>query len=353
MENREAVRKLNKFIGLLKDFESNKIIFSFMANLKILDENKSLIITTNIPKLLIINICNFLQQRFGNQLDKQNIFVNPEKLKSEKILGNLKTIRAKNSEINIFVDCSKDVDIDWKLIDFSEDSSLVFIVSNESQLENIQKIMLDRKDNVALTKINYNWSHLKEESQIFLLQTKINFQNNSKLTFLDLLKTDINPEATTTSKFYEGQDEAFLKMCSDIVDNQLLNVLVDRSETLIINPLKDNEFEKRIEFLFQRRQFIKSRSVERNYVNSNNDEANNVSKIHQDVFLSEVKNSQYVLISDQAGNGKSWVMKNFTKILREQNQTRWVTLGLGKYTYIYVYRRTKYTYIYVYDSAQP
>jgi len=48
-ENREDVRKINQTLGLLKNFESSKIKLSLSNDLKIMDDNKSVIITTNIP----------------------------------------------------------------------------------------------------------------------------------------------------------------------------------------------------------------------------------------------------------------------------------------------------------------
>ncbi|XP_070503369.1 uncharacterized protein [Chironomus tepperi] len=39
----------------------------------------------------------------------------------------------------------------------------------------------------------------------------------------------------------------------------------------------------------------------------------------------EAKNQKYVLISDQAGNGKSWAKKNFTNVIRKRYPKSWVT----------------------------
>jgi len=48
-------------------------------------------------------------------------------------------------------------------------------------------------------------------------------------------------------------------------------------------------------------------------------------EISQEKLISITANNKHVLISDIAGSGKSWVVKNISKIIMKQDPTRWVT----------------------------
>jgi len=105
--------------------------------------------------------------------------------------------------------------------------------------------------------------------------------------------------------------------------------LILENKELFINSTKElDPNEKCFEILNQPREFLRKEKDKNNQKTLQSDseqDSNEIPEISQEELLSEVKNQKYVLISDKAGNGKSWAMKNLTKILREQIPTRWVT----------------------------
>ena len=172
-------------------------------------------------------------------------------------------------------------------------------MSNESQSEIIVQNLENSRSRVnpERVKINYKWSDLTENCQKLLLETKINFQNNSQILLKDLLE-------------FDGVDE--------IINSQLLNFLVEKIKISINNKTGQNLNDEFCELLFKPRKFEKK--------NKENETISKGSfKIHQNNILIDNKNEKYILISDRAGKGKSWAMKNFSKLLREQNPTKWVT----------------------------
>lgn len=187
-----------------------------------------------------------------------------------------------------------------KKIDINKNSNLIFVVSNESQSEIIVQNLENSRVNPERVKINYKWSDLTENCQKLLLETKVNFQNNSQILLKDLLEV-------------EGVDE--------IINSQLLNLLVKKNKISINSKTGQNLNDEFCELLFKPRKFEKK--------NKENERTKTISKenfkIHQNNIFIDNKNEKYILISDRAGKGKSWAMKNFSKLLREQNPTKWVT----------------------------
>jgi len=354
-KNQEVVR-LNGTFGLLPSILKLKYELRNGNEVEKITGNKLVIVQTNVPKLLFLNIHKHLKKKCGNLFDSQNIFVDPEKLNNQQLSDDFKQICSDSQELSIFVDCTCQIPDGLGNILINKELNFIFIVSNEAQCDKVNKIFKEQKiENAQKLEINYNWSDLTEESQLLLLESKINFQNNSQITLKDLIQIDTKAFEATTSKVTENDNEDI----NDLVDDQLLNLILENQQVLINTKEKDEDSEKYFQLLFKSRDFIKKTKMTDEEVklgikneNSDSEDAEpsgffgkifsifgkielgisslNQSKfkdqnISKDQLLLEVKNQQYVLISDQAGNGKSWAMKNFTKILREQNPTSWVT----------------------------
>jgi len=306
LEIRKRVKKLNKYVELLhsisnEDFKvcDSKVIPEFT-------DNKFIIASTNIPKLLLIHIHQNLHKKFGNLLETQNFFTDPVKLNNHQIWSDFNKVCKQSVKLNIFVDCSKGVKNYLSNIFINEKLNFIFVVSNESQSEALIKTFNEKKfKDFSKVEINYNWNDLTEESQESLLQTKINFQNNSQITLISLLE-NIDEQS---SAIRSTED------LSAVINDKLLNLLVDNHQISINSDIEKDPTEKYFDLLFQERIF-KKRSDEAEVRKMN---------ISERALLLHVKNKKYVLISDIAGNGKSWVMKNFKEVLRIKYPTKWVT----------------------------
>ena len=292
LKNKEVI-KLNRFTELLQSILENKIEVKPGKDISTIINSKLAIVSTNYPKLLFIDICKNLREKSGNLMDSKNFFTFVEKLNNPQIFDEFKQICLDNQELDIFIDCTKGVAETLGKVSIDNKFNYTFVVSSEKGSEELNTAFRKKGlKNVTKMDINYSWNDLTEESQNLMLQTKINFQNNSQISLIDLLKNE--------------------KDLSKIIDDQFLNFLVEK-HGILVNTILDNEInEKYFNFVYKSRQFV------------NKQERNREARSQEDL-LSEVKNKKYVLISDQAGNGKSWSMKNFTRILSEQNSTSWVT----------------------------
>jgi len=373
--------ELNGILDLLPYITKLKYELCDGKDMENMMNNKVVIVKSNVPKLLFLNILKCLQKKCGNLFSSQNIFTEPEKLLNQQIWDKFTKICSENQELRIFVDCSKKIpDFLGNIFD-NKDPSFIFVVSTDEQTKKLSGIF-NRKAIKADIKmeINYNWNDLTEESQKRLRVTKI---NNSQISLMDLLTTNASTEEPTTSKIAESVEEKLSKDLCDVIDVHFLNLVLENQNVLINRIEKD---EKYFQFLFKPRNFIKKTRIteeecnlknkhenpdssdnsldedseeensilkrwkqrlqnERRHVlhdgvlthkivrmssqmladSSNKVEQLKVKKHNEFQFLSYVKNKQYVLISDQAGNGKSWAMKHITKQLREQHPTSWVT----------------------------
>ncbi|KAL7012229.1 hypothetical protein ACKWTF_014702 [Chironomus riparius] len=347
--NGEVIR-LNESIKLLPKIFKHKIKVKHEKNISELIDSKLVIVSTNHPQLLFIDICQKLKEKFGNLMDSNNLFVVPLELKDQPNLRDFQQICLDNQDLSIFVDCTSGVPDDLENIFTNKEFKFTFVVSTKQQIKELDKICRQKElENVTRLDINYSWKDLTEGSQTLMLKTKINFQNNSQITLLDLVVNKIEAEEPATSTAVENDKEDI----SDLVNEQLLNLVLENHQVLINSNENDD---KNFDLLYKKRGFVKkvkitAKNVEdedseeekskrlltkknRNIFWTTPNKPKNINlfrrnikgeQISQEKLLEESKNQQYVLISDQAGNGKSWEMKNLSKTLIKENPTSWVS----------------------------
>ncbi|KAL7013390.1 hypothetical protein ACKWTF_015368 [Chironomus riparius] len=307
---RENVRKFNKMADILPSILSLKLELSELKDVKSLTELNFSIIQTNLLKLFLINIRKCL----GTLFDVQNIFISADKLQSQE----LHDLLAQDPNLNVFVICSGKIDENLKNI-FT--SKLTFIVSDDIQCQELTQQLTELGLSPTKVVVNYGWNDLTVDSQKLLLKMKINFQNNSEFSFLDILKDEFHPE-----------DEEVVRNFNDIVDDQLLRLMIEGSG-IEVNVVQDHE--KEVENWFQEQKFMK-KELEK-YKNSKTaDEC--VTKfsnesLSEEELLKDCKDDRFVIISDKPGSGKSWTIKKFSKFLKTANPTKWVTsVDLNQFT---------------------
>lgn len=301
MKSRTYARKLNAIVGFMDEISRQKFQILNAKDVKELISSKLVIVTSNVPKFLFIDIYNHIHSLFGDFIDAQNIFIKAENLINLKIADNFEQPLTQVSKLNFFVDCSKEIVENLPKI-VNEASNFIFIVSSPSQSKELLQIMSKNMLNPTKMDINYKWTDLTVHTQEQLLQRKINFQNNSKCSLFELLSK--NADSLTASS---EQKEKNFKHFSEIVDDYLLNLLVEDQTISINTKFASESIEK---FLFQSMNFIKNDKIG--------------SRLTQKDFLMDVKGEKYVLISDIAGAGKSWVMKDLMNTLSDQNPDKWI-----------------------------
>ncbi|KAL7013485.1 hypothetical protein ACKWTF_015421 [Chironomus riparius] len=215
LRGREKVRKMNRLFELLPCIIDEKIEV-MSSNEAIINSNT--VIKSNVPRLCLIHIYNELKNKQGTLADAQNIFVDPQKLQSKEIFNDLSTLMDKNKEINLIIDCSKEVPINPLKMLLAIKSSFICVFSHKSQTDEQLQSIKNIKFELEMI---YKVTDLTEESQKKLLKTEINFQSNFKVSVNDLLKG--NPKIPKN----KPQDDKILKDFCGIIDDRTLNLLIE------------------------------------------------------------------------------------------------------------------------------
>ncbi|XP_070491153.1 uncharacterized protein [Chironomus tepperi] len=302
LKSRIYARKLNAIVGLLDEISRQEFEILNVKDVKELVSSKLVIVTTNVPKLLFIDIYKHVQGLFGDFIDAQNLFIKSENLKNFKIAD---IFEQPLTNLNIFVDCSKEIVENLPKI-VNEASNFIFIVSSPSQSEELLQNMSNHPLTPAIMNINYNWNDLTVNTQEQLLQRKVNFQNNSNYSLFELLSRNV--ESLTDKSVTNEQKERNFKHFTELIDDNLLNLLVE-DQTISINTKFATESVEK--FLFQSRNFI--------------DNSKNGIKLSQKDLLMDIKEDRFVLISDIAGAGKTWILKNLLNVLCDQSPGKWIS----------------------------
>jgi len=344
LEQRRNVQTFNKITGLLGELKKSKIGFAMPKDVCDIINNQLTIITTNIPKLLFLNAWDFLTEKYEDLMEVKNIFIRTQVLNNSYISKSLNEILEQKSALNILVDCSDGIGKILKFIPQSNNIKFCFILQTEDDCDDLNNKLKDKKLNPTTMTIDYNWMDLTPESQKLLLKTKVDFQSNSTFSLSELI----------------GDIDEQIQNFSDIVDDQLLKSLVEQSNVSINSQIEEEINDKHFKVLFQSRDVIKVEYEEEiiddmqnevrgdsflrkflsipKFISSkvtkqpSTDKTNNevqlkekTEKMTQMEMLENVKTEKFVLISDKAGSGKSWILKNFANKLREKYPRKWIS----------------------------
>lgn len=321
IKHRKIVRKFNQKIKILSEISNESLNLRNSKNIEELLNKKLVIVTTNVPKLLLINIYKHLHDKYGNLCDAENVFVDSKTLNDREIFKDYQQLLKTVPYLTSVIDCTKEIVTNFNL---NGSSKCIFIVSNE----NDSRILLDKLvetlsknnnvQNQLLRTINYTWTDLTIDSQKLLLQTEVDFQNNKNVSLYEILT------GTKDLKADKNEDQSTFYDFLEVINCDLLNCLL-KSEQITINlGLKTHKEEKNFNFLNQSRKFLKNKIDLQNY----DEQVQNSSKFEEmteDQMFLDVKSSKYVIISDIAGNGKTWMMKKFQNEMMQKVPTKWVT----------------------------
>jgi len=325
LRQRIIVRNFNKNAEVLENIKELKYEFLALKNMYYLTEKKSLIITTNIPKLLLLNIFAYLFNNIRGLVEANNVFVSSKALRRSVFLTDLEEAFEENPNLKVFMLYTESLYENFQQFIRNYASNFVFILHDESLVDEVKQFLCTNNLNSLEVTENYKFIDLSHDTRKDLLQTKINFQNNS-LPIVNVIshKNEVL-----------DQDEEFTNGLNDLFNDQLLNMLIDKTE-IILNKKPESNDNNYFSILFRPRNFIK---VENSKIYRQSDDDNRskatpqISKLLNQEFLRDIKNKNFVLISDVAGNGKSWTLRNMEKILVETNPNRWITCtDLKQYT---------------------
>lgn len=359
LKQRGTVENFNNFVGFLEEIQNLNIELSTVKDMAEIFEKNLVILTSNVPKLLKFNIYKFLSEKYGELLETQNIFVDPKRLQNFFVMKNFKGILQDQKNLNIFVDCSRGFIMNIDFISPSDELKFIFIVANNNDCLVLTKKIEEKSLTSASVDLQYTWSDLTPTCQENLLNTKVNFQNDSSSSLFKII-----------SKVQE-EESALNGHSTEIIDDQLFNLLLEKSKIIINSQSKEEINELKFKILFQSRKFVENYKISnilmpndiaevviakpdgtltrkklislisrKSSVDSSAslpDQKNSKStkvkvefvdvskKLTLNQVLDDVKDMKYVLISDKAGSGKSWVFKNLAIKLQDIYPLNWIT----------------------------
>ncbi|XP_070504897.1 reticulocyte-binding protein homolog 1-like [Chironomus tepperi] len=293
LEKREKIKQLNKNFGLLKEIKSLDYKLSEPKNMSIQPEgNDVIIISTNVPNLLLIQLYNHVKEKDSELLDSRNVFVSLTCSNNDDNFENYMEVLKQNSNLNIFVDCTKGMNVNVKEIVVNNTNKFIFLIKDNNQYDKISKNITSKGIKHNRVTVNYSWNDLTEATQKSLLKSEINFQGNSAMTLNQLIS---------------------IGDFTQVFDDQQLNLLLEKSEMSI--NLKFVTLDDNFKALFTPRQLIKKQL--------NSKESERPKNLSQKDLIKDIEGKKFILISDNAGTGKSWTMKNIANDLSDSN--RWIS----------------------------
>ncbi|KAL7014772.1 hypothetical protein ACKWTF_016117 [Chironomus riparius] len=276
------VRKLNEKSGLLKYIKSIKFESANKKPIVMIEKNKIFVVTTNQPKLFLLNAYKHWHPIGHTFFDTQNIVISPSIMDDDGKFTIYKEILEKYSNLNILIDCTnKNVTKIRRLIFNRSKHRFLFIVLKK----NISDAFCL---NYKVSSVSLNEHEFTKNGQQLMQQTKVDFNGNFVCSIYDLLQKNFNIEASKTNKPNEEVKE-ILEDIPEIINDQLLYSLMERSEISILKSCEEID----------------------------------PSKNNHEQFTSAVKQEKCVLLSQVTDSKKMWMIKKI--INQEENATRWTS----------------------------
>jgi len=355
LKHRKNVQKVNYNAGVLDEIRNLDYKIVNTENLSDTFKHNLIIITTNAPKIFLLNIVNELIDKANKFVDIRNIFISSDDIKNNEIMNDLTEILKPDSKLKVFVnfyDNFEDEDItkliniilgnkDWvdrrkishkdrnntkssnnideKFENYNQisikndfftklDTNFTFIVSTDKSANKLLNLFQQNGLISVMRSVKYGLSDLSVENQNMLLETKVQFQKSLDFPLLDLLSIQENNQVSL----------------EEINDDQLLNCLIERHKICINAGQCDEGNEKDFELLFSARNFVKIEKPLKHF-KIRNEQKIEMSIISQEQLLEDVENKRFILFSDIAGAGKTWAFKNITNILKDKYPNKWIT----------------------------
>lgn len=303
LKDRESVVKLNKQIGLISDIENENINVKCDEDLKNIFEHQNAVLISNSPKLLLINIYKYLWKSEKTLVNSKNLFFTSKKFNKDAFFEEFKEIMKTNSSIKVFIDCTAAPVHNFPQLTSIEAGGYYLVSSCAANVEEVNSIF---NSNVLNREINYLWNNLTLDSQMNILESIVTFQTSTEHSLSSILTFKNRPESTS-----------LMNELSNIIDNQLLNLLITNSNISInTNFFNELSCDKKFNLLFLPRKFIKVKKGSAKECRS---------ELSQKELFNDVKNSKFVLISDIAGTGKTWALKDIARNICSAYPTHWVS----------------------------
>ncbi|KAL7013624.1 hypothetical protein ACKWTF_015493 [Chironomus riparius] len=298
LTDRKTVQNFNSIAGLLAKIANFKLEFSKLNDINDILKDQIAVVTTNVPKLFLLNVYKHFAAKDEHFVDIRNVFVSQQVLDNSYIRDRFKKILVKPESLKIFVDCSKGFGKILEAKPSIGSSKVIFIMSNANQRDNLLQTLKGTGKNITRKTINYSWMDLTAESQKDLINYKVNFQNK-QVSLCELIGDELEVKQENLSLIF---------------DCQLLTKLLEKDKVILNLQTSDIFFD----ILFQTRNLVRI-TKDQHFIKQ-------FQNLSIDQMLEDIKNQKFVLISDKAGSGKSWILKNLKNLLIQHNVSKWINI---------------------------
>ncbi|KAG5666494.1 hypothetical protein PVAND_014518 [Polypedilum vanderplanki] len=349
------VKNLNGIFGVIQKIEKKK------SKIKLEDKNLAqnffhvtknakndvLVLNSNVPFMTLLNFYQNYLEHQGEMMKSKNLFISIETLENDAIFNNFKEVLQKKlpnneqNEINCNASSSEAMIVD------QEESEL----SNSSyENKNIQIfIECTSYDPKVYTNI---FEFIKNQKIAFIVKN----ENLSQLIEI-FNNLNVQPEVQNINHVFRNEKVQLSRLLSlqqaqNVIDTDMLNLLLEKSR-IVINSLslqndenfhilyfsrvilkkinkKEDKFLDESEYIMQKKlkKFINVKVLKLNQENKYEvtQITTEVINMSQKEFLSDIYAQKYVLISDRAGNSKSWFLKRISLKLKEKYPYCWFDL---------------------------
>jgi hypothetical protein len=312
-------QKIRDSIYELRKFDDVRILNLGLNNpQKFTDDQKDLIkfsnlnltkiiIISNIAILTLSRIYQELKIISKNKLNAkiQNIFVNPEKLTQFHIKSEFEALIKCESIQNIISIVNEEEEL--RIFDQLGRIKKFLIVSNRNPKFDLKTVHFS--GNILMHEEFYSWENLSENSQQKILKFPIKF--NDEIFALESLLKD---KTQISSEVLSILDSNIIKS----LNYEKISYFYDRKILLKIPEKEEdgNNFQ-----VIQYTKFVNRTRVDTFF-----------KSFEFSGFLNEVQNDNVLIISDLAGNGKTFTLKKFHEILTINFPNHWlIFISLKKY----------------------
>lgn len=308
LKSRNDVRNFNNISTIFLEIKNLSQNIKILKNANNFNGKNYVIVQTNVQKLFLLNSFVNLQEKYKSLLNARNIFTSTDILEKS---SNFDQLLLRTKPLYVFINCTSQPKLNFKNLQKKKISTFIFVVKCKSDFEKVKEFL--QQEGITADEIseNFTWNDLSYESQNYLVQSKVLFQECTSLSLVDIIPVSMKTQEQPLTK----------NIFEELIDDDLLNLLIERQEIKLNSRITDQSINKNFKFLFQPRKFLR---IQKN-MKSQLPNDNTISILTHEQLLESVKNEKFVVISDIAGTGKSWQLIKTGEILRNIYPKKWTS----------------------------
>lgn len=339
--NWKRIKRLNHVLDELSKLNKSELEVKNYDDLEL--NGHHTIISSNVPMISLSNIYQQLRRHQGAQFEMKNLFLTQQILQNEKTFSSVREIlneefalslnsfdgddtKRKSASIDddnlrIIINCtSVCLPNELQYFLFTDISVKFFFIIPISHAEDLKEFVSQGNYSPMVHEISYKFSDLTSRGQNFLLRKRVNFQNNYNVLLNEIVE---------------------ISNANKVIDEELLQLL-SANVTAPVNSNKN--LEENVKKFYSARSFLRTtyREIERELTDdefqmqsvamkltnipkllTQHKVVEEITEVCDSVQFEEVSNEKFVIISDIAGTGKSWVLLKRVKQLASTYRDRW------------------------------